>query len=356
MKRTLTPLALAFAMLHVAAPAVAQPADAAVETGPIAPTWTTPETQDVGQMLSGVWMSTAVPQADGAASVPIIMAIAPVKVEGVEDALYVEIARSDATFEPYRQAIFQIYRYKSGLRLRTYELRNDPGIKNAIVGLAYAPEHMPRLTRDDLLATLDLDLTKGTTGYAGKTPYPYPTGVGGAVEMTSQIQFSPTNMVTSDSGFGPDGSVVWGAKSGERYGFAKAEPTVKVTRTPEGVVIMTFVEGQGEPLKDSQLATVHYTGYIDSGFSFDSSRKRPQPMTFRWPGQMIAGWNIGVANLTKGERRRIIIPAELGYGENGNPQARIPGNSRLIFDLECVLIQDASSPSVPTQQPTSSGH
>lgn len=324
--------------------AAAQPADSANEPAITAPDWSTAETRAVGQMLSGVWKSGAVSQADGQGSVEIVMAIAPVRIEGVSDVLYVEAARADALWEPYRQAIFQVYSYKGGMRLRTYELRNNPGIKNAIVGFAYAPDLMPAISRDDLIATLDLDLTKDGAGYKGKTPYPYPTGAGGAVEMTSQFELSASRLVSTDAGYGPEGKLVWGSESGSGYVFARSEPSVSVSRTPEGVVMITLAKGEGESLQEGQLATVQYTGYLDDGYAFDSSRKRPQPMTFRWPGQLIAGWNLGVAGLTKGEHRRIIIPSDLGYGANGNPQARIPGNSRLTFDLECVLIQQAPTP------------
>lgn len=354
MKRMFTAAAASLPMLSIIPVALAQPAEPAIvqaDSGLRVPAWTSPETQAVGQMLSGVWKSAAVAQADGAGSIQVVMAIAPVAIDGVPDALYVEASRADALWEPYRQAIFQVYRFKDGLRLRTYELRNDPGIRNAIVGLAYVPELMPKLTRDDLIATLDLDLTKQPGGYAGKTPYPYPTGSGGAVEMTSQIQITSDKLASSDTGFAADGSVAWGSAPGDRYEFSKVQPDVKVTRLPEGVAILSFYGGEGEPIKEGQLATVHYTGYIDDGFAFDSSRKRAQPMTFRWPGQMIPGWNLGMADLRKDERRRIIIPGELGYGERGNPQARIGPNQRLTFDLECVLLQD--SPAQP--QPTPSG-
>ncbi len=337
----------AIAFLAISMPqsaTMAQPADSAVEPAIAAPVWSSAETRTIGEMLSGVWKSEAVTQVDGQGSIEIVMAIAPVKVEGVSDALYVEAARADALWEPYRQAIFQVYSYKGRPRLRTYELRNDPGIKNAIVGFGYAPDLMPAITRGDLIATLDLDLSRDGSGYKGKTPYPFPTGAGGAVEMTSQIELTPKRLVSSDAGYGPDGEVVWGSESGSAYLFTRAESTASVTRTPEGVVMITLAAGEGEPLKEGQLASVQYTGYLDDGYAFDSSRKRPQPMTFRWPGQLIAGWNLGVAGLSKGEHRRVIIPAELGYGANGNPQARILPNSRLTFDLECVLIQEAPTP------------
>lgn len=351
MLRSLTLTVACLAMLaHASHADAVQPSSA---DGVVAPAWSSSETRAVGEMLAGVWKSEAVAQADGQGSIGIVMAITPINVDGVPDALYVEAAREDALWQPYRQAIFQVYAYKGGLRLRTYEIRNNPGIKNAIVGFAYAPDLMPPLKRDELIATLDLDLKKQGQGFVGQTPYPYPTGAGGAVEMISRIELSSTALASVDQGIAADGSVVWGSGEGEKYQFSKIESPVSVTRTPEGVVIITLAKGEGDPLADGQLATAHYTGYLDDGYSFDSSRKRAQPMTFRWPGQMIPGWNLGVAGLTKGERRRVIIPSDLGYGPNGNPQARIPGNARLTFDIECVLLQDAP---VQSQPSPSGGH
>lgn len=302
------------------APALAQPADG--ETAATAkaaqkwtPTWSSPAIADAAGMLTGVWKtSSQVAQADGAASTNIVMAVAPIHVEGLPDALYVEAAREDSLFEPYRQAIFQFYAYKGGIRLRTYEFRTvQQGVKSALVGLVYAPDAMWTIGGSDLLATLDIDLTKSGDGFTGKTPYPYPTGVAGAVEMTSEITLSPAKLVSVDRGIAADGSVAWGSKPGDTYTFAKIESPVVVTRTPEGVVWVTLRQGEGEPIKSGQLATAHYTGMLDDGRIFDSSRPRAQPMTFRWPGQMVAGWNAGITGLKVGERRRLVIPSDQGY-------------------------------------------
>lgn len=324
----------------------AQPEPVAATGGqpPAAPAvaWSSPDLEAVATMLSGTWKTAQqVAETGGAGTTDVVMTIAPVVVEGVSDALYVEAARADALFEPYRQAIFQLYAYKGGVRLRTYEFRNSPGIRNAIVGFAYAPELMPRIGRDELIATLDLDITKSGDGYKGRTPYPYPTGVGGAVEMTSEIELTPQKLASIDRGVGADGSTVWGSKPGERYEFVRAESGATVTRTPEGVTIITLKRGEGEAPTEGDLITVHYTGYLDNGVSFDSSRGRDQAFTFRWPGQLIPGWNSGVAGMQKGERRRVIIPGSQGYGAQGVP-GRIPSDARLTFDLECLAIQEAA--------------
>jgi hypothetical protein len=336
-------------------PGVAAAQNDSAVTTMSAPTWSSPEIARIASMLAGSWRTAeSVAQADGAGQVEIVMTIAPVTIEGVADALYVEAARADALFEPYRQAIFQLYTYKQGVRLRTYELRNDPGIKNAIVGMAYAPDLMPQISRDQLFATLDLDLTSSGSGVKGKTPYPYPTGAGGAVEMVSEIELTPERLVSIDRGMGADGSIVWGSEEGGRYEFVRFESQVSVTRTPEGVTAIKLLEGAGETMAEGQLVTVHYTGYTDDGRSFDSSRARPQPFTFRWPGELIPGWNIGVTGMREGERRRVIIPGAQGYGERGNPAAGIAPNARLIFDLECMKIQPQAS--MAPAEPAAGGH
>lgn len=328
----------------------AQPADGETGAAPAAaawvPSWTTPEIERAATMLVGVWKTASqVAQSDGSGTTNIVMSVAPVRVEGLSDALYVEAAREDALFEPYRQAIFQVYAYKSGLRLRTYEFRNTPGLKAALVGLSYAPDLIGPIRAGDLIATLDLDLAASGDGYTGKTPYPYPTGAGGAVEMTSEITLSGSKLVSADRGIGADGSVVWGSQPGDTYTFAKSTSAVRVERTPEGVAWIVLKEGEGDAIQPDQLAIVHYTGFLDDGRAFDGSRTRPQPMTVRWPGQMIAGWNAGMAGLKVGERRRLVIPSEQAYGGQGRAGV-IPPNARLTFEIECVGIRSPETPAV----------
>ena len=351
------PLLLAATLGLIAGGAAAQnaveasAAPPATAPGAWSPNWSSPEIESVAKMLAGTWMTSAqVAQSDGSGTTNIVMTIVPAPVDGVPDALYVEAAREDALFEPYRQAVFAIYGYKGGIRLRTYEFRNSPGFKGAIVGFANAPDLMRPIPSSELIATLDLDLAKSGDGYEGKTPYPYPTGVGGAVEMTSEITLTPTSLVSVDRGIAADGSVAWGSAPGDRYEFKKVESPAKVTRTPEGVVWITLKAGEGEELQSGQLATVQYTGYLDDGRIFDSSRPRPQPLTFRWPGQMVQGWNIGMTGLKAGERRRIVIPGELGYGPQGRAGV-IPPDARLTFDVECLVIRGAEGQNIAPETP-----
>lgn len=84
-----------------------------------------------------------------------------------------------------------------------------------------------------------------------------------------------------------------------------------------------------------QNVSVHYSGYLLNGTMFDSSVERGQPFSFPLgKGRVIKGWDEGIALLHKGEKAKLIIPANLGYGAGGN--GSIPGNSTLIFDVQLV--------------------
>lgn len=91
-----------------------------------------------------------------------------------------------------------------------------------------------------------------------------------------------------------------------------------------------------------KIVTVHYTGWLDNngakGTKFDSSVDRGQPFQFIiGVGQVIRGWDEGVLGMKVGEKRRLIIPAELGYGSRG-AGALIPGGATLIFDVELIAV------------------
>jgi FKBP-type peptidyl-prolyl cis-trans isomerase len=84
------------------------------------------------------------------------------------------------------------------------------------------------------------------------------------------------------------------------------------------------------------MVTVHYTGYLPDGRRFDSSRDRGKPFKFKLGNeQVIPGLDLGVAQLSIGERAKIIIPAHLAYGRQGFP-GLVPGNTDLTFDMELI--------------------
>lgn len=105
------------------------------------------------------------------------------------------------------------------------------------------------------------------------------------------------------------------------------------------VKIETLKEGQGGAAKDGDTLVVHYTGTLENGKKFDSSRDRGQPFDVTL-GQrrVIAGWEQGLQGMKTGEQRRLTIPPELGYGARGAGGV-IPPNATLVFDVELVELK-----------------
>lgn len=91
--------------------------------------------------------------------------------------------------------------------------------------------------------------------------------------------------------------------------------------------------------KKGDRLSMHYTGRLEDGTEFDSSVSRNQPFEFTLGvGQVIKGWDQGLLNMCIGEKRKLSIPAELGYGDRGAPP-KIPGGATLIFEVELLNIE-----------------
>ncbi len=105
---------------------------------------------------------------------------------------------------------------------------------------------------------------------------------------------------------------------------------------PNGLHFIDAVLGTGPQAQAGQRVSVHYTGWLTDGTKFDSSRDRGQPFQFGLgAGQVIKGWDTGVAGMRVGGQRRLIVPPDLGYGVRGAAGV-IPPNATLIFDVELL--------------------
>ena len=102
--------------------------------------------------------------------------------------------------------------------------------------------------------------------------------------------------------------------------------------------IEDLVVGTGAAAAKGQQVTVHYTGWLTNGSKFDSSKDRNDPFVFSLGrGQVIKGWDEGVGSMKVGGKRKLIIPASLGYGAQGAGGV-IPPNATLIFEVELVAV------------------
>ncbi len=120
--------------------------------------------------------------------------------------------------------------------------------------------------------------------------------------------------------------------------MADANSDANVVTTPSGLKYIELEEGTGAIPQPGQTVTVHYTGTLENGKKFDSSRDRNQPFKFKiGQGQVIKGWDEGLSTMKVGGRRQLIIPAELGYGARGAGGV-IPPNATLIFDVELLKV------------------
>ncbi len=109
-----------------------------------------------------------------------------------------------------------------------------------------------------------------------------------------------------------------------------------VVSLPDGLRYTDLKLGHGAVAQSGDHVSVHYVGTLEDGKKFDSSRDRGQPFSFTLgAGQVIKGWDQGVAGMRVGGMRRLIIPSSLGYGEQGAGGV-IPPNATLHFDVELL--------------------
>ena len=110
-------------------------------------------------------------------------------------------------------------------------------------------------------------------------------------------------------------------------------------KTASGLGIEDLVVGDGATASAGQRVSVHYTGWLENGTKFDSSKDRGEPFMFSLGrGEVIRGWDEGVSGMKVGGKRKLTIPAALGYGTRGAGGV-IPPNATLVFDVELLGIK-----------------
>lgn len=108
---------------------------------------------------------------------------------------------------------------------------------------------------------------------------------------------------------------------------------------PKGLKIEEMKVGEGAAAVAGKSVTVHYTGWLTNGTKFDSSLDRGDPFRFNLgAGQVIKGWDQGVEGMKIGGKRKLTIPSDLGYGEQG-AGAVIPPGATLVFEVELLGVE-----------------
>ncbi|OGZ65740.1 MAG: peptidylprolyl isomerase [Candidatus Staskawiczbacteria bacterium RIFCSPHIGHO2_02_FULL_33_16] len=106
----------------------------------------------------------------------------------------------------------------------------------------------------------------------------------------------------------------------------------------QGMKVQVLAQGQGPQVKKDDIVTVHYVGTLQDGTKFDSSIDRNAPFSFPvGQGRVIAGWDLAIIGMKVGEKRKLTIPPELGYGKDGFINV-IPPDATLTFEVELLGI------------------
>lgn len=123
-----------------------------------------------------------------------------------------------------------------------------------------------------------------------------------------------------------------------QFGGPKLEPGMKLLAND--LRVKDVKVGTGAEAVEGKTVTVHYTGTLQDGTKFDSSRDKNEPFSFPLgAGRVIPGWDQGVAGMKVGGVRKLVIPPGLAYGPQGTPDGAIPPNAYLNFDVELLKVE-----------------
>ena len=328
-----------------AAAQTATPAAPAVRVVPTI-TSTDPEVKKIVSLLVG---GKSAPAGNGQPGLALGAAV--VNVDGLDNAVYFDLARSDDLARPFRSGVWHVYRRQGQLRIRQFDVR-VPGSSAAFGNLWAVPELLPSFKLDQVAVVLDMPLTAQADGFVAATTSPAPTTLAGATEITSAWTITPAGITFDDKGFDPTGKQVFG-NGPTPFASTTASP-IAVRKLETGVVIFDIVPPSGEgALVAGGEAAAHYTGWLTTGEQFGTSREvnprtnTVEPIRFT-QGSMIPGFNDAILGLTRGTVRRVFIPAAQGYGPR--PRGKIPPNADLIFLIE-GLWTSPPKPAPPVAKP-----
>lgn len=170
--------------------------------------------------------------------------------------------------------------------------------------------------------------TTAATTAPAETPAP-PTGETG----------TPAGMASPGTEMSPMATTGTETPAADLSPAAGPPPAGDQQALPSGVKYTVMKQGEGPTAEKGKSVQVHYTGWLTDGKKFDSSHDRNEPFSFQLgAGQVIPGWDEGVQGMKVGEKRRLEIPAEQGYGASGAGDV-IPPNATLIFEVDLLGVQ-----------------
>jgi len=173
--------------------------------------------------------------------------------------------------------------------------------------------------RGSLLAGLTLAVTIAAIGCSPSSPPEATTPESPSSEVASLAESLAAQQAATPDETAPEAP--------------KAEPVTKLK-------IENLKKGTGAKAKNGDVLTVHYTGWLTDGTKFDSSKNSGrQPFAFPLGAQkVIPGWDKGMLGMKVGGKRKLTIPPDMGYGEQGTPGGPIPPNATLVFEVELLKI------------------